>query len=444
MPSYKKYLVCASLLLSLTGCSNEIANLNAEQQISNEKKEFTTVKTKYFPLEDQYIIFALEYETQSSLLNARELYIRLFENTNKYEYLLRYLSLSFQIGDFESVKRNIVSNYLPNIKEEEEMLRLYTLALFRLKDFEGAIEKGKLLQEKFATSTNIELYATLLLQKKRFNEAIERFKKAFSMNNQPNTLLSLVNIQYYYANQKDEAKRNIIDYLATNGYIYNLSVQLLSFYEQEKQTGKIIELLEKMYSSYKEDSEKVNSDFFNRTRGLLVRYYAKDDIPKAISFLENENVKDELLLALYRSANMPLKAYDLLIYLYNQSDNLDYLAQIAILEFELAINKEEVIDRVVVKFEKALKTIDNPMYQNYLAYILIDYNRDINKGIELVKKALKKEPDNLAYIDTLAWGEYKAKNCQEAYKQMKIVVDKAGLEDSEIKLHWEKIKECTK
>ena len=443
MPSYKKYLVCASLLLSLTGCSNEIANLNAKPQITNEKKDFITVKTKYFALEDQFIMFALEYETQLALSNARELYIRLFEQTNKYEYLLRYLTLSFQIGDFKAVKKEVEDKYKANIKEEEEILRLYTLALFRLKDFEGAINKGELLQTKYNTSTNIELYATLLLQKKRFNEAIVKFKEAFSINNNANTLLSLVNIQYYYANQKEQAKRNIIDYISEKGYVYNLSVQLLSFYEQEKQTSKIIELLEKMYASYK-TSSRINKDFFQRTRGLLVRYYAKYDLNKAITFLEQENVKDELLLALYRSANQPIKAYDLLIYLYNQSDNVDYLAQIAILEFELASNKEDVIDKVIVKFEKALKTIDNPMYQNYLAYILIDYDKDINKGIKLVKRALKKEPDNLAYIDTLAWGEYKANNCEEAYKQMKIVVDKAGLEDSEIKLHWEKIKECTK
>jgi hypothetical protein len=48
----------------------------------------------------------------------------------------------------------------------------------------------------------------------------------------------------------------------------------------------------------------------------------------------------------------------------------------------------------------------------------------------------------VAFLDTLAWGEYKVKNCKEAYKYMKQVVDEVGLDDEEIKLHWEKIKEC--
>lgn len=67
---------------------------------------------------------------------------------------------------------------------------------------------------------------------------------------------------------------------------------------------------------------------------------------------------------------------------------------------------------------------------------------DINKGIEYVKKALNKAPNNVAYIDSLAWGLYKKKQCKEAYINMKKVVDAIGLEEEEIKIHWNKIKEC--
>ena len=94
--------------------------------------------------------------------------------------------------------------------------------------------------------------------------------------------------------------------------------------------------------------------------------------------------------------------------------------------------------------EKVVENIDNHIYENYLAYILIDFNINVSKGVTLVKKALVQEPNNLAYIDTLAWGQYKLKNCKEANKQMKRVVDEIGLNDEEIKLHWEKIKECKK
>ena len=62
--------------------------------------------------------------------------------------------------------------------------------------------------------------------------------------------------------------------------------------------------------------------------------------------------------------------------------------------------------------------------------------------ILLIAKALEVEPDNMAYVDTLAWGEYKLQNCNEAFIQMKRVVDEIGTDDYDIKLHWDKIKEC--
>ena len=110
----------------------------------------------------------------------------------------------------------------------------------------------------------------------------------------------------------------------------------------------------------------------------------------------------------------------------------------------MAEDKSKVLNDVIFKFDKVLLVTNNHIYENYLAYILIDFDVNVKKGIALVKKALKEEPNNLAYIDTLAWGEYKLKNCQEANKQMKRVVDEIGLNDEEIKLHWEKIKECKK
>ena len=44
---------------------------------------------------------------------------------------------------------------------------------------------------------------------------------------------------------------------------------------------------------------------------------------------------------------------------------------------------------------------------NNLAYFLIDKDRNINEGLELVDKALKLSPDNYNYLHTKGWGLYK-------------------------------------
>ena len=113
--------------------------------------------------------------------------------------------------------------------------------------------------------------------------------------------------------------------------------------------------------------------------------------------------------------------------------------------FELAKDKQKVLKNVIANFELALSSgINNSEFQNYYGYLLIDYNINIHKGIKLIKQALKTSPNNIAYIDSLAWGYYKINKCKEAYKLMKKVVSLTGLGDSEIKQHWEKINRCKK
>ena len=74
--------------------------------------------------------------------------------------------------------------------------------------------------------------------------------------------------------------------------------------------------------------------------------------------------------------------------------------------------------------------------------MLIDHDIDVEKGIELVQKALKAEPDSLYYIDTLAWGYYKLGKCKDAYTLLKPY--ESDRSQPEVIEHLEKIKACLK
>lgn len=438
MPSYKKSLILCSLLLLFNGCSNKTLDLENKEP---SKTKFVEVKTKKFESENQYIILALESENQRMYYDARDLYFDLFDRTNNYEYFAKYLALSTNLKDYELVKRDALKYYVDNIKQEEIILRLYTFALFKLGNSTEALQSGEKLVGLFQNDVNYELLGTIYLQQKNYLKAYEFFEKAFVMNKSANTFLNLTNIQYYNLEQKEQAINKIEEYIKANGYDFNLSMQLLSFYEKEQKFDKLVPFLKEMYFDYKKNSELL---MLSKAKILLIKYIAKDSVGKAIEFLEQNNEEDEILLNLYKITNQPQKAYNLLDRLYKKSNNLDFLAQQAIIEFEMAEDKTKVLNDVIFKFDKVLLVTNNHIYENYLAYILIDFNINVKRGVSLVKKALKEEPNNLAYIDTLAWGEYKLKNCQEANKQMKRVVDEVGLNDEEIKLHWEKIKECKK
>lgn len=270
-------------------------------------------------------------------------------------------------------------------------------------------------------------------------KAYELFDLSYKLTNSSNTLLTLTNIQFNNLFEKDKAIKKLENHIQMSGYDFNLSIQLLSFYEKENEKDKLIRVLKNMYFYYKNSD---NQFLLNKTKVLFIKYVARDNINHAITFLEENKEEDENLLNLYKVTNQTQKANDLLDRLYIKTNNLDYLAQQAIFKFEMTSDKESILDEVISKFDKVLENSSNPIYENYLAYILIDFNIDIKRGLVLVKKALETEPNNIAYIDTLAWGEYKLKNCKEAYIQMKKVVDEVGMDDEEIKLHWEQIQEC--
>lgn len=436
MSSYKKSIIFCSLILFFSGCS--IKDLNNNKN-NTQQIVFTKVKTKSYALENNYIILAIESENQKLYTEAIKLYLDLFENTNNYEYLVKYLTLSTSIKDYSSVKKYASKNMIENIQEEELILRLYIYSLFKLDEREDAIKNSKKLISKYKNNINYQLIGSIYLENKEYLKAYELFEVAYELENLSTTLLTLTSIQYNNLLEKDKAKKKLEEHIQMSGYDFNLSIQLLSFYEKEKEKNKVITLLENMYFYYKNSD---NQFLLNKTKYLYVKYVSIEDIELVISFLEENNEEDEVLLNLYKITNQVEKANVLLDKLYKKTNNLDYLAQQAILTFEITNDKESILSDVISKFEKVLETTSNHIYENYLAYILIDFDIDIKKGLLLVKKALEVEPDNMAYVDTLAWGEYKLNNCNEAFIQMKRVVDEIGLDDEEIKLHWEKIKEC--
>ncbi|MEM6652419.1 MAG: tetratricopeptide repeat protein, partial [Pseudomonadota bacterium] len=57
---------------------------------------------------------------------------------------------------------------------------------------------------------------------------------------------------------------------------------------------------------------------------------------------------------------------------------------------------------------------DDPSIMNYLGYSWIDRGIHLNKGLDLIEKALREDPDNGAITDSLGWAHYKLGNYERA------------------------------
>lgn len=431
--NYKNLILTSLLAVSFSACS---IKQNSSLNIQNTKKEFVKVETKKFDAEDFYIMYALEMESQGAYSEARDVYFKLFDNTNKYEYFVNFLTLSTQMQDFALIEESIEKYNIKNIKEEEIISRLNSFSKLKLGKVDEALQIALPLVKSYPSAINYELLGTIYLTKEDYRNAYNSFSKVYEYEEQENTFQTILNLQFFQLNEKEEAIDRLEDYLRQNDYPFVLSVHLLNFYDQLKSSDRINNFLKELYYEYRSKNE---SDYLEKLKPLFWQFMKKSEL---IDFLERNKERDDFLLAAYRDTNQVGRAKALVKDLYEKTGKIDYLAQEAMILFETSKNQEDVLDSVIEKFETVLQSSTNHIYQNYYAYLLIDFDLDIKKGLELVNKALEQDPYNIAYLDTLAWGEYKVKNCQTAFDIMKQIVDEIGLEDDEIKLHWEKIKEC--
>jgi tetratricopeptide (TPR) repeat protein len=87
-------------------------------------------------------------------------------------------------------------------------------------------------------------------------------------------------------------------------------------------------------------------------------------------------------------------------------------------------------------------SIDNNLYTNYLGYILIDHEIDVQKGISYIKRVLQTQPNSAFYVDSLAWGYYKLGECKKAQKLMQKVAELGEGSEPEVLKHKKAIDAC--
>lgn len=79
---------------------------------------------------------------------------------------------------------------------------------------------------------------------------------------------------------------------------------------------------------------------------------------------------------------------------------------------------------------------------NNLAWFLIDNDRNIPEGLELIDKALEIAPDNYLFLDTKGWGLYKQGKFEEAFKILEKGWNLRPFYNHDLYLHLEEVKKA--
>jgi tetratricopeptide (TPR) repeat protein len=378
------------------------------------------------------------YDEYNAYENSYQVYKKLYDDTGAEIYLFKEAtsSLMSRTHVLESIARlKTWDKANPNRIETRRLLIPLYLTVRQVKN---AKIEAEILLEQSKEPMDLDLASNSFLYAGDFKRALELLSRVYETHPREEILLRMTDIMDQFTGERKKAIQLLETHRRINMNIvsHDVYAKLLSLYQKEKDIDGLLETYKVLYK------QTNDQEYLDR---IIDVYVYKRDIKSAIAFLEEDQSRNDLLYELYKMEKQFSKALGLVDKLYNEDKDAKWIAEKGVLIFENSKDKNDkkMIRDVISHFEKAIALgNDDSIYLNYYGYTLIDKNVDVKKGINIIENALIQQPDNIYYLDSLAWGYYKERKCAKAYKLMKRVVAQEGLEEPEIKEHWDAIRRC--
>ncbi len=420
-------IIIFTLVFALSSCAQKNEPLMRQEykiinaQIPGKKEKM-----------DAYALIAMDAYNRGDFETAGRFFEKLYDIDPQIDYLVDAIKAASFQKNYERIKR-LIDKGKGKFNDSRFINRYLVAYYLDKKDIENAQKIINKLLKTDPSLEDFELAAIVARVKGDMTSAQNYYQKAYEINHDPKALIDLAGV-LLNQNKIDQASSLLETHTRIYGCQKHICEMLIQIYTKERNLSALEEIYKRAYEKNK------NAVWAN---ALLELYAYEKKYDEAIAFLKKYKLGDDILLDIYTSKKEYKKAYKLANKLYKKTGDPSFLARAAVLEYESSkIKDKKLLKNVSEKFEKSVYKLNDPLFYNYYAYLLIDHDIDVKKGIELVKKALKKEPDSLFYIDTLAWGYYKEGKCKEAYELLKPYENDKS--EQEIIDHIEKIKQCLK
>ncbi len=418
-----KFILTISTLFLFTGCLHQQSQLQ-------------TSTSKPFAREDEYIMYALDAEVRQRYIDAAVYYDLLYRKTENKEYLYRSTMMLLDHGSYDEVIAR-TSKHLTYNSSDAQLMRFKVAALIKKERLDEAKSVALELVAMTKKEGDYLIVSNIYHQQKHYDMALKYLESAYAIAYDEKILDNLAVTLYVNLDRKDEA----ISYLETHNRLHGCSEvvcsRLAGFYSNQNNIEGMLSIYLRMYE------EKKNSHI---AETIINIYSYKKEFPKLILFLEKYSANDEMLLRLYINTRNYSKAAKLAKKIYKESGESYFLGQSVIFLYEANENKNDLkmLRGVMHTLKDVVEQHEDPLFLNYLGYLMIDHDLGVEEGIEYVNRALEIEPDSSFYLDSLAWGYYKLNRCKEAYELMQRVIEKLGNDDEEVQSHIRAIEKCLK
>ncbi|MEA1891985.1 MAG: hypothetical protein U9N33_04660 [Campylobacterota bacterium] len=418
-----KIVLSLFLALFVSGCFGEV---NPPKHINANEKAFEE--------EDTYILYALRAEQIKEYEVASSLFDELWKRSDKREYLYRSLQ-----NDLSAQKNKKVIDRVDELIQGR--LDDYRLARFKVVALisDGKLEEARVLAVELVEISNevkdYLLVSEIYIKQKKYDTALKYLESAYTKNYNEIILDKMSIILYVNLQRTNEAIAQLETHTRVYGCSKIICSRLISFYSNENNLEGLLSTSLRIYELDRSD---------DTAKKIVQIYLYKKEYIKLLSFLEKSSIDDEMLLQMYVNLKNYKKASELSDKLYVQTGDLNYLGQSAIFEYESSDNKDDkkMQNSVVEKLKEVVKTDKNPLYLNYLGYLLIDHSLNIEDGMKYVQEALKFNQNSAFYLDSLAWGYYRLGNCKKAYEIIQRAMQLEGGDDPEVIKHVKAIESC--
>ena len=89
----------------------------------------------------------------------------------------------------------------------------------------------------------------------------------------------------------------------------------------------------------------------------------------------------------------------------------------------IAFERQKMWEKAEPDFKKALElSPEQPQVLNYLGYSWVDMNRNLDEGLEMIKRAVDLRPNDGYIIDSLGWAYYRLGRYEDAVEQLERAV----------------------
>jgi len=284
--------------------------------------------------------------------------------------------------------------------------------------FNNQIEEAKNLIK----NSNKKYYSNLLIKQTNFfflNDENEKVKSFFNCKNPSDSIAEFFYvISNLFATEENYKLSNFylqISLFLNNKFLPNTALLAENYYFQDKNL-----LSKSIYESIKAIGEIYSWHASKRIATILLdiegKEYATSNLEKEFNLLSKLNFEHYYEMANYYKDN---KYYEKSIEYYSlalSKIKIDHPLTPKILD-RRGTSLERIDDwkNAEKDLAKSLKLLpDQAHVINYLAYSWIDKGINLDKGLEMLKKANKLKENDGYIIDSLGWAYYAKKNYEEA------------------------------